>query len=380
MGDSYGSGQGNPDIPGVAKTDTVRVLKAFFVAYVLGPNAIDVVKEAAKAVTVEREPSWQFRQCNRSRASHQAQAALMLEKADRRTSVTFIHTACSGARLPHLLADAGYAEDYEGQEPLIAGRRQPWLPSQIDQVASRRIGKGGREVDALLVSIGGNDVYFGSIVALCALPPELEYDQDPCQDMPVVPVVTSKDSESALVPARVRPQVQDRPLSAWVAGEVARLGNMYGDLHRELSSRFRVANRRVYLVPYPDPTTDSLGRTCASRFPFGWLPSGFITAVEANWVRKNVVEKLWTVQSRTPWTYIGSAETLFDGHGWCEEPGRRWMRLVDESVKQQGLPFGGMHPTTPGLTAIAKDVLGHMCLEMYGTAKCKGAPPRKPRQ
>jgi hypothetical protein len=75
MGDSYGSGQGNPDIPGVAKTDTVRVLKAFFVAYVLGPNAIDVVKEAAKAVTVEREPSWQFRQCNRSRASHQAQAA-----------------------------------------------------------------------------------------------------------------------------------------------------------------------------------------------------------------------------------------------------------------------------------------------------------------
>jgi len=61
LGDSNASGEGNPDVPGLAR------------------------------------PLWEDFRCDRSAQSYQARAASAIEKASDHSSVTFVHLACSGA-------------------------------------------------------------------------------------------------------------------------------------------------------------------------------------------------------------------------------------------------------------------------------------------
>jgi lysophospholipase L1-like esterase len=122
MGDSYASGEGNPR--------NVR-------AWLRKGGAID--------------PYWDDDACHRSALGAPALAALQLERASRFTSVTLVDVACSGATV-----DAGIL----GAQ-LAAGQRE----SQVEQAA--RI-LGPHAADVVLLSIGGNDVGFGSILETCA--------------------------------------------------------------------------------------------------------------------------------------------------------------------------------------------------------------------
>ncbi len=76
---------------------------------------------------------WQDEAAHRSAFSGQAQAAMRIERSDPRTSVTFVHLAVSGAKIAEIQA-------------------------QLDRLAAR-----GREIDALLVSAGGNDARFADV-------------------------------------------------------------------------------------------------------------------------------------------------------------------------------------------------------------------------
>ena len=84
-------------------------------------------------------------QCTRTGRSGQAATALALEKADPKTSVTFIHLACGGAR-----ATTGFLAAHNGQPPQILELQQI-LPA-------------GQAVDFVSFSIGGNDVRFSEVV------------------------------------------------------------------------------------------------------------------------------------------------------------------------------------------------------------------------
>ena len=116
VGDSYASGQGNPPFD-------------FGAGYFPGP-------------------------CYRSQASGPSQAAVMLERDDPHTSVTFLSVACDGAEVQEGLLGVETTRDGTA----IA-------PPQLEQV--RQV-VGGRPIDALLVSVGGNDVGFADIIAACA--------------------------------------------------------------------------------------------------------------------------------------------------------------------------------------------------------------------
>ena len=70
LGDSYGSGEGSPDV-----------------------NDFD-----------EGGVQWQNKRCHRSAQSAQVRAARMIEETDPHTSVTFVHVACSGGRILRSLA------------------------------------------------------------------------------------------------------------------------------------------------------------------------------------------------------------------------------------------------------------------------------------
>ena len=101
---------------------------------------------------------WQNKRCHRSAQSGQARAAQMIEEADPHTSVTFVHVACSGGRIYEALLDT-----YDG---IVFRPEDEPLRAQIDRVAELA---DDAEIDALFVSIGGNDINFSTVVEACVL-------------------------------------------------------------------------------------------------------------------------------------------------------------------------------------------------------------------
>jgi len=83
--------------------------------------------------------------CTRSGRSGQAKAALELERRDPKTSVTFIHLACGGAR-----TDPGLLRAHNGQPPQLLELSEILPP--------------GQAVDFLTLTIGGNDIRFSEVV------------------------------------------------------------------------------------------------------------------------------------------------------------------------------------------------------------------------
>lgn len=131
-------------------------------AFSAGVTAVDLARAVADDsrglyhdLESQLRATWQDTRCHRSANSSQARAALQIEDSDPRTSVTFVHIACSGAQI-----DKGLVGSYRGVEP-VAGET---LDPQIDQVRDLI---GDREIDALLISIGGNDVNFGEMIKTC---------------------------------------------------------------------------------------------------------------------------------------------------------------------------------------------------------------------
>ena len=158
MGDSYGSGEGNPEKPLVQGN-------TFF-------------------PSIATPALWEDRRCHRSSKAGPAQAALAIERSDPHTSVTFISFACSGATIdarafadtsiwdPYTPNDwskdrgSGILGSYTGAEPPDPSNLNDRVPSQIDQL---KTAVGSRHIDALLMSGGGNDAGFGNIATVCVM-------------------------------------------------------------------------------------------------------------------------------------------------------------------------------------------------------------------
>ena len=161
LGDSYASGQGVPEIPiGLQAGDWVPGQGAgaegcFMDAAGILPGIVDPpggTQESGAQCLAPSTPgtlfaTWQDPSCYRSAHAGPAQAAILLEEGDPRTSVTLLHLACSGGQIPD-------------------------LPSQIEAVNNLI---GSREIDALVISIGGNDARFSDIIRMCM-------NQEPCYD------------------------------------------------------------------------------------------------------------------------------------------------------------------------------------------------------
>jgi len=195
IGDSFASGEGNPDVP-------VRFSPDRTTDYGIGPNDLPLAgyparlgdwKEIGDRKFIEENARWQDQACHRSLYSHQLRVALQLAVEDPHRAVTFVGFACSGAETTY-----GLFLDYKGNE---------WVPNppdlpQISAVAEAQCGGGGaraydlpeayhingripelqgglvlrkcdaeraRKIDLLLLSIGGNDVGFSRLVANAVL-------------------------------------------------------------------------------------------------------------------------------------------------------------------------------------------------------------------
>ena len=231
MGDSYASGEGNP-----------RNVEAFL-----------------QQGSAGFRPYWDDNGCNRSARGGPAQAALALENASPKTSVTFVYVACSGATVR-----AGI---------LGPQRTAGQTVSQIEQVASII---GDRTIDLLTMSIGGNDVGFTSLMTTCATA-----------------------TNCPLSPARVGnltvfPTVQEgvQTLTGRLPGSYAAIASCLDGGRCELASGSTVPSLRLTsperVLPslYPDITRDVDGSACSyltiDRPDFQWARDTMLTPSTAN--------------------------------------------------------------------------------------------------
>ena len=305
IGDSVASGEGNPDRSGK----------------LLPGNRF--------------RAKWESSRCHRSAKAGPAQAALALEAADPQTTTTFVHLACSGAEIGKGLLDPYSGIDVnQFPEPRL-------LPPQIDeleQIAEER------HIDAVLLSIGANDVYFGPIVKFCL-------EKTNCMKKVFTPPPGTPGS----------PAPPPGPLENVVSQALNRLPAAYAQLAKRLSTGRSgdspvISPNHVIIVDYFDPTRDSSGNFCTGIGffnPFGW---GQIDSKEAEWAANDLLQPLNDAVNEAAgnagWTEVKNVAEAFETHGYCAK--ESWIVHINRSFfTQKGMTFnslftGGFHPNEAG--------------------------------
>lgn len=363
--------------------------------------AEDGVDEALRAL----EGTWQDRRCHRSAKSGQALAALEIERADPRTSVTLVHLACSGARITSglLLPDRGA----EGPGP---GEPES-LPPQVSE-AQRLIGN--REVDAVILTIGGNDAGFSDVLQACiatepchrrptSIDPTigdttnvvcagglLDAFTGPCTSYLTDLVVDPEDANAAEIFSSA---LDGRPPSSCAAEDqlsCASLSGRYDALQESFASWDGLSAERVYLTEYPSVTTDDDGSFCEfePRSPLRMLPGW--SAEESMWAEAVFLSQLnatmFDAASRHGWRYVDGIAADFVTHGYCSS--ENWIVRLTESLLMQGAdePFapdaparinGTAHPNGAGQRAYAARIAAALRSDLYTGGEL--TRPRHPR-
>ena len=194
----------------------------------------------------EGNPPYSDHTCDVSTEAYGAQVAGKLEDNDPRSSVTFVQLACSGATidsnvtgLPALYAPAAGLEKAKAYYAKMAHLASNSIGRQLIDLKEAI---GDRQIDGLTISIGINNLEFGSVVAQCVV-----YKR--CQDPPKkYGSFTLTDDLGKQVPANV-----------------AALGKLYTSLHSVIASLFprkQLDPQDVFVVGYPDPLHDETGALC----------------------------------------------------------------------------------------------------------------------
>ncbi|WP_202301973.1 hypothetical protein [Mesorhizobium sp. 131-2-1] len=284
IGDSFSSGEGNPDTP--VEIDPLSRRRHLNISFVYDPDtqAIKSVPAYSLPVRYQNAPAgWLDRKCHRSAYSYHLRTALQVALADpKHSAVTFLGFACSGAEVTEgLLFPYAGVETVNSSYFSAVGRQRRDLP-QIDRLmielcrddllrthATRTVtfdtpltdGRGHtlrsarlldckpgrflRPIDMLIVSIGGNDVGFTPLI---------------------VETLTKTRPPYANVASKVRADL----LGASVIRTVARIAKAHDVATariraRELPSRF--AALRKALAPLPIATNGGMPNIVLTAFP-----------------------------------------------------------------------------------------------------------------
>ncbi len=301
VGDSIASGEGNPDI--------------------VSPYSV-----------------WQEARCHRTAFGGPAQAARLLEAADVKSAVTFVHLACSGARMigdldannnPQAgdLGIGGLLTPYEGVVPdnddCVNTGRISWDYCEPPQLERAKALAGDRIPDALTVSIGANDMRFSTILTYC---------MKPFNDC-------SLDEQGrGLFEERIK------LLEGRYAAVAAKIKALWPTMDPS----------RVFITQYPDPTTTETGEVTLDC----GVSSG-ITEHEAAWAHTTVVpalnKKVAEAAAKHGWTLADGIPEAFTGHGYCSDD--RWVMDIRDTFWEQGDKNGGYHPNYEGHSAYAKEMV-----------------------
>jgi lysophospholipase L1-like esterase len=269
-----------------------------------------------------QSPSW----CHRSATSGQAIAARALIAAHPDSSLEFVSFACSGATIDRGLLGEFKKGSFRGAEL-----------AQLDRIAQLP----ATDVDALMISIGANDVGFQRIVTFCTI-------KDRCPtNRSFPPAVEWAAKQHVPVPT----------LDRYVTQRIAELGRDYDRVNARIPSA--IDRRHVLIVEYFDPTRWPVHRQCpvfderVIRHP----EEGLVTTAESSWAHDHVLiqlnEAIHAGAQGNGWTVVDGVDERFDGHGICAPKDERWVRTLPESLALQHNISGTLHPNSAGHEATA---------------------------
>ncbi len=181
LGDSFGAGEGNPDRPAIL---TGKLTNPFSPPPSLHrPRLYPLRPDATRSAFGPRSQAlWWLQQCHRSLYGNQVKAALQLALEQSHLAVTFLGYSCTGAAVDKGLlgfweARSDVPAKYRDDSPQLmrvmrdlcpnpSGYNRFTAPSHFDwrsgipNCSPKRLD----HIDALLLSIGGNDAGFSSVI------------------------------------------------------------------------------------------------------------------------------------------------------------------------------------------------------------------------
>jgi len=185
LGDSIGSGDGNPD-RAIALTDDGFCFSRFLAgagreyfrpgrAGYRGAKACDSAGEAQRADWGQHGARWLNAACHRSLYGYQMRTALALAIENAHDAVTFVPLACTGATIESGLLDRQRAREAAcGPGRRCPANVAPQLAQLRDTLALARRQRPERTVDLVLLTIGANDIGFSELVADAIVKSETE--------------------------------------------------------------------------------------------------------------------------------------------------------------------------------------------------------------
>lgn len=362
LGDSYASGEGNPDTlatgcrpppiftpppaPGSPAPVNPEIFGAVPCVTRAGWSGSDggvmlAIRNSSGVETSRTPLGGGDTTCHRSRTSGPRMAADKFRADNPALDVWFHSLACSGATTATIINTASNG-------PLGAG---PTVPPQSRQIArllnflesDRGLAVSDR-IDALVISIGGNDIGFASMIRHCIL-------HGNCHENATPPGVPVPSCGSHLNIGAVRTCLAGR-LDALAASIAA--GFRSGP---DGVAAGRINN--VYLTEYPDLTRKENGDYCGNRSFQD--PVDGIETPEARWASDVAIpalnEELRLVVERQralgrSWHYVSGpmAASRSDangvGHGYCSN--QPWIWRFNQAIDRQGDFTGGLHPRAEG--------------------------------
>ncbi len=325
LGDSFASGEGNPDIP-VALDENHRSQNLY---------------PARTNGDVSGSAIWLDQLCHRSLYSHQLRAALQIGIENPHGAVTFMGYSCSGASVDKgILGPQSYVEFVSDPnnrnadsrvQASYGGKKDSQLYWALRELCKVDLAKDNgiwvcpdqqfrRKVDFVFLSIGGNDVGFANLVAWSTL----------------------RDGASSVLAKFFGATV---PADQFAANVKNDLGAAYGRLAHALERSIPLSNgemaydpSRIILTAYPDILVDENGKTCdgvgGSDQPEDAYPANQSLDRFSSWlvVAKDKLDaahaqldvlhrRMGELAEANGWTYAGRAynDQPFRGHGFCAQ-------------------------------------------------------------
>jgi hypothetical protein len=428
IGDSYSSGEGNPEA-WIQERRLVETSSPFFPYFLLtglrtrfhdvwwaddgvgpsrGPSTTYVgpFEQVSEHLSLVEQ---QHLRAHRSTLAWPSQVAWDLERLSPRSSVTFLALPVTGARVR-----VGVLNPTAGADHPVGTK---YLPSQMYTLKQLI---GARKIDLVLVSIGGNDVGFSQLVLILMLYDYSYWDAMSEWARSAVDQARSKlisTFETGSFKSAYYDPDSDKPEQFSNVEGLGRLRKALADLANALTE-LGVDADDVYQIEYPDLFTNADGKPCHLALThvvetvFGGNMGKRLEQQEMAWAMSALLPRLNTqialACEDSRWTFVTGIRERFKGHGVCTPripfagnpypsrvkvttDGLRWIRAGLEaeeiqgphgsSIKEYGLhvaeridTLGMLHPTDIGHQIIKQEVLKVLRPRIEGELLGTGEP------
>lgn len=322
IGDSYFCGEGNPDVGGKPKS----ILGS------LACNLATFTKFLAEKVNLpipmEREAEWQEKRVHRSYKSGPSLAVDELQAPGLGIVITFLNFARTGSTV---------------EEGLLGPRPEDeW--TDVGQIEEAKGAIGERPIDALLISIGGNDIEFPDRL--------LDLIRD---DLMIVGAGGGLGDDALNRRQEVREAKK-------------RLRELPDRLERLAEAVETLDAAQVYLTEYPNAHFETINEhgevVVGSGCGIFEGPDMDIDGKDAQAIKESgekLNHELRRIAQKRGWIMVKGIVDAFAGHGLCAvEP---YFISAEESCRIQGDFEGTMHPNQRGHSAYGECI--HKAIYQY---------------